>query len=135
MTLLVFFSLLQTAEAKLLPQAARSISKPATGLVTSSGINVTPRLRKDRRALVVYFSNLQNAASVSYSLTYNTSTQQEGAMGVLNLNGSNTSVELLFGTCSKNVCRYHTGLKNMRLEVSYTLKSGKKYIKRYKIKV
>lgn len=103
---------------------------------SGTGINVSPRLRADRRALVVYFSNLQNAKNVSYSLTYQTSTQQEGAIGSLKLDGSSTtSQELLFGTCSKNVCRYHTGINNVKLEVSYSTKSGKKYLKRYKIKV
>jgi hypothetical protein len=69
-------------------------------------------------------------------LTYNTQAQNEAAMGGLNLNGSSSqSVELLFGTCSKNVCRYHSGIKDARLEVSYTNLSGKKYLKKYRIKV
>lgn len=122
-------------QAKLLPQATKAVQKPTTTVAATKSINVSPRLRWDRRALIVYFSNLQNASSVSYSLTYNTSSQQEGAMGALSLSNSNTSTELLFGTCSKNVCRYHTGISNMRLEVSYTLKSGSKYLKRFKIKV
>ncbi len=129
------FLVAQTAEAKVLPQAAKTSSKTVVK-TTGSGINISPRLRTDRRALIVYFSNLQNAKSISYSLTYETSVQQEGAMGALNLTGaSNTSQELLFGTCSKNVCRYHSGIKNAKLEVSYTLKSGKKYLKKYKIRI
>jgi len=134
-TLLSFVLFTKSAEAKVLPQAAKS-----SGVVTKNtggtGINVTPRLRADRRAVIVYFSNLQNAKSVSYSLTYNTSEQQEGAIGTLSLKGSpSLSQELLFGTCSKGVCRYHTGINNAKLEVSYVSKSGKKFIKRYKIKV
>ena len=136
--LLSFFSAFtfsQSIEAKVLPQAVKATSKTVTK-ITSSGINITPRLRADRRALIVYFSALQNATSVSYMLTYDTSTQQEGAGGSLNLkNGSSQNSELLFGTCSKGVCTYHRGIKNAKLEISYTLKSGKKYIKRYKIRV
>lgn len=131
------FSLLsKNVDAKVLPQAAK-IGKPTTTAKTAStSISVSPRLRGDRKALIVYFSNLQNAKSVSYSLTYDTAVQPEGAIGSVNLNGpTNTSVELLFGTCSKNVCRYHTGISNAKLEVSYTAKSGNKYIKRFKIKV
>ncbi len=128
------FLFAQTAEAKALPQAAKTVSK--TVVKATTDINISPRLRTDRRALIVYFSNLQNAKSVSYSLTYETSTQPEGAIGSISTTGSSSiSQELLFGTCSKNVCRYHTGIHNTKLEVSYTLKSGKKYIKRYKIKV
>lgn len=135
--LLLLFSLFifaKNAEAKLLPQAQKS----GGGAVKSSGggIAVSPSLRADRRALIVNFSNLQNAKSVSYFLTYKTSVQDEGAGGSLNLNRSSSQTsELLFGTCSKNVCRYHKGIKNAKLEVTYTNKSGKKYIKRFKIKV
>ena len=129
------FLFTQNAEAKVLPQAVKS----SGAVIKNSGstnINVSPKLRADRKALIVYFSNLQNARNVSYSLTYTTSIQQEGAIGTLALNGSSTATqELLFGTCSKNVCRYHTGVRDARLEVSYISKSGKKYIKKYKIKV
>lgn len=136
--LFILFSLLifaKDAQAKVLPQAAKNGQKAVTKSSAGSGINVTPRLRSDKRAITVYFSNLQNAKSVNYTLTYDTSTQQEGAIGSLNLGGTRTSQELLFGTCSKNVCRYHTGVNNVKLEVSYSLKTGKKYIKRYKVKV
>lgn len=131
------FTIVGSIEAKVLPQAktaGKAVSVKAG--TTVAGIGVSPRLRGDRRALIINFSNLQNAKSVSYSLTYNTSTQQEGAIGSINLGGSsNASEELLFGTCSKGVCTYHVGIKNARLEVSFTLKSGKKYIKKYKIRV
>lgn len=137
--LIVIFSLFiltKNAEAKVLPQAAKSGKQTAvTKKSTGTGISVSPRLRGDRKALIVNFSNLQNATAVSYLLTYKTSTQEEGAMGGLNLTGSNATQELLFGTCSKNVCRYHTNISNARLEVSYTSKSGNKYIKRFKIRV
>lgn len=137
-----FFSLIflftGSVEAKVLPQAKSTVQKTTpqkNTTATGTSINVSPKLRSDRRALIVSFSNLQNASAVSYSLTYGTSTQDEGAMGSLNLKSNSSTNELLFGTCSKNVCRYHTGIKNAKLDVSYTLKSGKKFIKRYKIKV
>ena len=129
--------LTKDVEAKVLPQAQKSVQKPA--VVKNSigaGIGVSPKLRSDRRALIVYFSNLQNATAISYLLTYTTNGQEEGARGDLNLKGlSTTTSELLFGTCSKNVCRYHTNIKDARLEVTYASKAGKKYLKRYKIKV
>lgn len=135
--LLVFclFLFTENAEAKVLPQAQKAGGKVTVSKSGAAGIGVSPRLRRDKKALIVNFSNLQNATAVSYLLTYKTSTQNEGARGGINLGSSNTSQELLFGTCSKNVCRYHTGLSNMKLEVSYTTKLGKKYIKRYRIKV
>ncbi|MBI2315421.1 hypothetical protein HYU93_05215 [Candidatus Daviesbacteria bacterium] len=133
---LASFLFVHQAEAKLLPQAKKTTIKSAAKNTKTSGIGAFPRLRPDRRALTINFSNLQNASSISYMLTYKTNIQDEGALGALNLTGSsNATQELLFGTCSKNVCRYHTNIKNAKLEVSYTLKSGKKYLKKYKIKV
>lgn len=124
------------AQAKLLPQAGKISPKQSTAKIAGSTIGVYPQLRRDRRALIINFTNLQNAQLVSYSLVYDTSVQQEGAGGALNLNGQITDkVELLFGTCSAGVCRYHTGIKNARVEVSYTLKNGKKYLKKFKIKI
>ncbi len=135
--LLLAFILPGSAQAKVLPQAQKSTLKSTvvkSGKV--SGISVSPRLRADRKALIINFANLQNATSVSYMLTYRTNIQEEGAMGALNLKGaSSQSTELLFGTCSKNVCRYHTGIKDAKLDISYTTTSGKKYLKKYKIKV
>lgn len=136
--LLIIFPFFATkpAAAKVLPQA-RGIS-PATAVKSGpvTGISVSPRLRGDRLALIVNYGNLQNAINVSYILTYKTSTQDEGAMGTLPLGSSSTATsELLFGTCSKNVCRYHTGIRDAKLEITYTTKAGKKYLKRYKIRV
>lgn len=136
---ITFFVLLlftKDIEAKTLPQAAKMGKSTAVSKgVGGGGISVSPRLRGDRAALIVNFANLQNASSVSYLLTYRTSTQDEGAMGSITLSGSTATQELLFGTCSRNVCRYHSGISNMKLEVSYTTKAGKKYLKRYKIKI
>lgn len=125
----------KTIEAKLLPQAKSGI-KRTVGQTTSTGINVLPRLRNDRRALNITFSNLQNANSVSYNLIYQTSGREEGAGGTVRPSeGQVATRELLFGTCSRNVCRYHTNIANMKLEIISDLKSGKKTLKRYRIRI
>ena len=136
--LILSFFFAKDAEAKVLPQAKGASQKPNSVIkkAPGTGIGVFPKLRADKRALIVNFTNLQNATAVSYLLRYKSAVQEEGAMGALNLSGSsNTTQELLFGTCSKNVCRYHTGIKDAKLEISYTLKTGKKYLKKYRIKV
>ena len=134
LTLLIFSA--GSVEAKVLPQAGKSAGKP---IVRSTGttIGVYPRLRADRKAVIVNFTNLQNAKSVAYSLIYTHGAgQQEGAGGGLNLTGKTTdTAELLFGTCSGGVCRYHSNIKDARLEVSYTSVTGKKYLKKFKIKI
>lgn len=130
-----FFIFAKSVEAKVLPQAAK-VAKQTGVKPGGSTIGVYPKLRSDRRALIINFTNLQKATAVSYVLTYDTYEQSEAATGALNLVGqSSEKVELLFGTCSKNVCRYHTGIKNSKLEVSYTSQSGKKYLKKFRIKV
>lgn len=135
---IIFTTLVFTknAEAKVLPQSTNTAAKQTSVKSGGTTIGVYPKLRVDRKALIVNFTNLQNAKSVSYLLTYLTNNQQEGARGSLNIKGAaNTSQELLFGTCSKNVCRYHTNIKDAKLEVSYTSQTGKRYLKRFKIKV
>lgn len=133
-SLVCLFLFAQSVEAKVLPQAKKAVGTSVKSISTTIG--VSPKLRADRRAITVYFSNLQNAKLVSYMLVYKQNGQEEGAMGGLNLTGgSSQSTELLFGTCSKNVCRYHSNIKDARLEVSYTLNNGKKYLKKFKIKI
>lgn len=120
--------------AKILPQS-KSSGKTVVKKSQGPGISITPKLRRDRQALLVYFGNLQNAQSVSYMLVYKTNGQAEGAGGSVKPSEATATRELLFGTCSKNVCRYHPNLSNMSFEVTAQLTSGKKLVKRYKIKI
>lgn len=122
-----------TYALKTLPQASTSRTTPLK--THSASIGVTPKIRSDRHALIIYFSNLQNAESISYMLIYKTNAQDEGAGGSVKPSEGSASRELLFGTCSKNVCRYHTNISNMTFETTAQLKSGKKLTKRYKIKI
>ncbi len=132
--LVLFIFCVTKIDAKTLPQSKAAKTKVTKQTVT--GISVTPKLRKDRKALFIYFNNLQNSTNVSYTLIYKTEGREEGAGGSVRKDeGNSTSRELLFGTCSKTVCRYHTNITDMRLEVTTMLKSGKTSLKRYKIKV
>lgn len=108
-------------------------SKKTAGF--SWGITVSPRLRKDRKALTVNFSSLQNANSFTYELTYLADGIDQGVYGSVTPKGENSTVrELLFGTCSHGVCRYHTNIENMRFTVTANLKNGKKTIRKYLVK-
>lgn len=135
LAVVVSFALtVKSAQARLLPQA-RTATKTTVKASTGAGINVSPQLRSDRRALNISFGNLKNATSLSYTLIYTANGQQEGAGGTISPSGNSATRELLFGTCSKDVCRYHTNITGMKFEVTYTATSGKKYLKRYRIKV
>lgn len=132
---IIFFMQPEIVFAKVLPQA-KGATKQTTVRPAGNNVTVSARLRRDKHALNIYFSNVQKATGVSYTLTYQTQDKQEGAGGSIRENEGNTaSRELLFGTCSKNVCTYHANITNMKLEVTGQLKNGKTFTKRFKIKV
>jgi hypothetical protein len=137
--LIIFFSLSLflfafPVEAKLLPRFTAPVRRGG-GASTRAFVVVSPKLRADRKALNVYFGNPSKAKSISYILTYRGNDSDQGAMGTVDTASGNTTRELLFGTCSTSVCTYHQGISNMRLEVTIELSSGKKIVKRYRIKV
>lgn len=122
-------------EAKLLPRFTNK-SKNVRQRVVSSGLVVSPKLRFDRQALILTLSNLDKVKNVTYTLMYKTNGIDQGAQGTLDSSSSGQSVlrELLFGTCS-DVCRYHSNITNMKLEIVIELLSGKQTLRRYRIKV
>lgn len=122
-------------EAKLLPRFKQSAKIGGRGAI-SSGIVIAPKLRPDRLALIVSFSNLQKVNNVTYTLMYQTNGKDEGVSGTIDSSaGNSVTRELLFGTCSAGVCRYHQNITNMKLEVVSQLPNGKQTVKRYRIRV
>lgn len=118
--------------------AKKRIVRSGGKVVTRSAGNrliITPRLRKDRQALIVSFSNLKAVSDFTYELEYESEGIAQGVAGTITPSGeTSTSRELLFGTCSKNVCRYHKKIKNMKLTVTSTLTGGTRVRKTFKIK-
>ncbi len=117
--------------------AKKKIVLPKSGTAVTGGgrLIVTPRLRRDRKALIVNLSNLGAVSSLSYELTYMAGDVSQGVAGTITPKGElSAQRELLFGTCSKNVCRYHTNITGMRFVVTSTLKSGGKVRKAFTIK-
>lgn len=107
----------------------------STAVSGGSRLVIKPRLRGDRKALIVNFSNLGVVSSFSYELNYISRGIPQGVAGTITPTGETTlQRELLFGTCSKNVCRYHRGIKEMKFVVTSTLKSGGKIRKTFRIK-
>lgn len=132
--ILFLVSAVSNVEAKLLPRFQQT--SKSTGRVFSSSLVVSARLRPDRRALLVYFSNLNKVTALNYTLMYQTNGKDEGVSGTMDMSSGNVaSRELLFGTCSTAVCRYHENLTNMKLEVTSTLPSGKQTIKRFRVRI
>ncbi len=139
MSILISFFIIMPARthaAKILPRFQSSGGKVAPKKASGgNSVYSSVRLRGDRKALNVSFSNLGAARDITYILTYQTNGKDEGVSGSVDASGGSATRELLFGTCSSGVCRYHSGIANMRLEVSGELTSGKKFVRRYKIRV
>ena len=122
-------------EAKLLPRFQGSGNVGSKQTVSYSGLIISPKIRSDRQALIVTFSNLQKVTNVTYTLTYQTNGEDQGVSGTLDSSsGSSVTRDLLFGTCS-DVCRYHQNISNMKLEVVSLLSNGRQTMKRYKVKI
>lgn len=137
MGVFTFFLLATAVSAKKVLPRAKTGTKTSARVTTSGKVGISAKFRGDRRALIVNFSNLTSARSVSYTLSYNTRGTTQGAGGSIDpsTTGASASRELLFGTCSHGVCRYDTGITNAKLVAVYTLTNGKKYGKTFRIKV
>lgn len=119
-----------------LPHAAPIRTSRGSVARTSRGVTTKVRFRGDRLAIIVDFSNLGIASSLSYNLSYNTRGTTQGAGGEISTTAEDpTTRELLFGTCSAGVCRYDSGITNARFVVTTTLKNGVKVVKPYRLKV
>lgn len=94
------------------------------------------KFNSGRKGLIVKFSDLNTASPVTYELTYSTNGLEQGVVGAISLSEGKTATrELLFGTCSKNVCTYHKNITGAQLKITSKLKTDKTYIKTYKIKI
>jgi len=106
-----------------------------TSGTTSRGVQSSVKLKANRLGLILTLSGFGNISSVSYQLTYTTNGIPEGVSGTIQPTGATETRELLFATCSKNVCRWHTNIHDARLVVTSKLKSGLTVRKPYRIKV
>ncbi|KKT77333.1 MAG: hypothetical protein UW86_C0009G0001 [Microgenomates group bacterium GW2011_GWA1_Microgenomates_45_10] len=101
-------------------------------LAATKGAVVAPKLRRDKLAVTVNFSKLENVESVSYCLTFTSNGRRQGACGNVLPAGQPTATrEMLLGTCSKNVCTFYPNVKNLKLSVRSKMKVGSpKYVTR-----
>lgn len=117
---------------RLLPPAAAT---KTTGKTTAGQVGAKVKFRSDRRAVILNLANLSAAKSVSYELQYESNGLTQGAGGSVTITGDSESREILFGSCSAGVCNYDKNIKNAKLTVTTTLKTGKKVIKPFRLKV
>lgn len=117
---LLFPTHVNAAKAKLKKAVVTNKSKVAFPLAVST------KVRRDKKAVTITFGNLSGVKRIFYTLSYNTNASTEGAVETIVPKKSAKSVSKLipFGTCSSGVCRYHSGISNVVLEVSATTKKG-----------
>lgn len=134
LSLISLISLISPISIHAAKKRVKTASKSAP--VATSGLAISSvRLRSDHQALIVTFLNLDSLRDLSYTLTYVGNGVDQGVQGSIASAGQgSTSRELLFGSCSKNVCVYHQNIKNMRLVVTGQTTSGKTIVKKYLIK-
>jgi len=98
------------------------------------GVRAYVRFRADRRGLLINFSDFSNLESGRYELIYESNGVTQGAGGTIILGDTDTK-QLLFGTCSGNVCNFHPNITNARLSIYSNLKNGTTVLKPYRLKV
>jgi hypothetical protein len=104
--------------------------------VKNPEIIVQTKVNINKNAVNVYFGNLQKTSSLFYQLSYITNGKQEGAGGTITTKGKySLSRNLIFGTCSAGVCRYHKKISNAKLNVTVTYLDGKTKTKTYGVRL
>jgi hypothetical protein len=80
--------------------------------------------RADGKEINLIVDRVERAASMEYELEYYDTDRTfiEGAFGTVNFANETLPVEkqILLGTCSKNVCRYHEGVSGGSLTLRFT---------------
>ena len=101
----------------------------------SRGARAAIKFRPDRLGLIINFASFGKAVSATYTLTYQSNGIPQGAIGTAKPNNAGQPRELLFGTCSGGICRWHTNITSARLTIDSKLSSGLVIRKPYRIKI
>ena len=128
----IFLSLPTTVQAK---RKLPALKSAPTAKSTSANVTVKVKFRSDRKGVILNFGNLTAATGVSYDLIYDTRGTTQNAGGAVKISSATANTEVIFGTCSSGVCRYDSGISNAKLQVSITLKNGRKIVKPFRLKV
>ena len=112
--------------------------RKATGVTTStsSGVTSSVKFRGDRLGVIVTLGNLQAAYKVNYFLSYQTKGTTQGASGsITDTSIGSATRDIIFGSCSKGVCRYDSGISNAKFVITIYLNSGRKIVRSFRLRV
>jgi hypothetical protein len=111
-----------------------SDSQVITGNIFSTGHWVAPALTltesPDGKTLSFNITDVSDYNSLSYTLTYDTDTVPQGALGSDTISGPTyTSSPITLGTCSTGgQCTYNSGVHNIVLKVTLSGAGGTKVL-------
>ncbi len=121
---------------------APSVQDQGVQKISAEELGLTLTAKPDKKAIKFAISKLDGIKSIEYELTYEAdSTVQEqseggearvqrGITGDAKVESGKSSYEsdwLDLGSCSKNVCRYDSGVKSVNLTLKITKNDGKIY--------
>ena len=133
-TSLIFLLLLFGFSSPLL--AAKKRLFKASTVATSSNVapSVSAKLTGWKQYLSLSFRGVSGTSGITYELTYTGNGTEQGVFGNIKPEEGNVTRTLFLGTCSHKVCVSHKNIGNLRLIVTFKLKSGQSLVKNYKIK-
>ena len=121
-----------SAAKKFIPKKAASGGQSTGG---GLGIPASVRYRPDKLALLLSFYNFSGIESINYSFTYTSNGLVQGVGGRVTASNDPSSVrELLFGTCSSGVCKYHENLSGTSLALTANFSNGTVAKKLYRVR-
>lgn len=125
----------QKVEAKRILPRWSSTALPTTAIISGKP-TISVKFLPSHLGITVVVQNTGSTSSISYSLTYFSRGIEQGADGAIKLDANTVSKQLIFGSCStNNNCRYDTQITDAKLTVTTTLKTGRRVIKPFKLKI
>lgn len=89
---------------------------------------ITATTSADKKIVSLVFNNTSDSRSALYKFTYSSNSGDKSTSGNITFDSSSQKVsrEIVLGVCSGDACTYDTGVKNIKIIVTFTQKDGTK---------
>lgn len=89
---------------------------------------ITATKSADKKTVSLIFNNVLDSRSALYKFTYSADSGSKSTSGNITFDASSQKVsrEIILGVCSGDACTYDTGVKNIKIVVTFTQKDGTK---------
>jgi len=104
---------------------------------TNSGggsMGVSASLTGWKQYLRLSFRGVAQTNGISYELIFNGNDNEQGIFGEVKATEGNSTRSLFLGTCSHGACTAYRNINNLRLTITFKLKTGQDLVKRYKVR-